>query len=177
MNLTMNLAMSRAANRPDSPIRRLNVPAKSLVLCCVLWLLANQVLAAEFASSTRVATGFPQFLPVDQAFQFSALQDDEQLLLRWQVAPGYYLYRDRLTFMAAGAALPEALVPLQVALPPGISKMDEYFGQVEVYYEILELTLPLATRPARIDVQYQGCAVAGLCYPPKQQTVILQWAR
>jgi thiol:disulfide interchange protein DsbD len=158
------------------PAKQLRATAANIVVFCLLWLLAGHAQAAEFAPA-GVAPGFPQFLPVDQAFQFSALQDDGQLLLRWQIAPGYYLYRSRLGFNSAAATSAGQLVALEAELPPGIDKVDEYFGEVQVYYQILELTLPLVGKPARIDVQYQGCADAGLCYPPKQQSVALDWAR
>ncbi|MGH8129608.1 MAG: protein-disulfide reductase DsbD [Steroidobacteraceae bacterium] len=116
-----------------------------------------------------------QFLPVDEAFVFSATADGgEQVLLDWQVAPGYYLYRHRLSAKTstAGFALGE------VATPPGKKKTDEFFGDVEVYYDALSATVPVE-RPAdaavfEIAVSYQGCADAGLCYPPVTKTVAIE---
>jgi len=105
---------------------------------------------------------------VDQAFQFTALQDNEQLLLRWQIAPGYYLYRERLKFRQND----EVLVAV---IPAGIEKLDETFGLVQVFYGLLELTLPLRAEGDQIHIEYQGCAEAGLCYPPRLQSVPLDW--
>jgi thioredoxin:protein disulfide reductase len=116
-----------------------------------------------------------QFLPVDQAFVFTALADGgDRVLLDWQVAPGYYLYRHRTSAKTEtpGFALGD------IAMPDGEKKTDEFFGDVEVYYGILSATVPV-TRPEgassfEIQVSYQGCADAGLCYPPVTKTVAIE---
>ncbi|MGQ0430072.1 MAG: protein-disulfide reductase DsbD [Gammaproteobacteria bacterium] len=116
-----------------------------------------------------------QFLPVDEAFIFTASADGgAQVALDWQVAPGYYLYRHRVSAKTEtpGFTLGE------IAMPAGKKKTDEFFGDVEVYYDALAATVPV-TRPAgesRFDltVSYQGCADAGLCYPPVTQTVSIE---
>jgi thioredoxin:protein disulfide reductase len=116
-----------------------------------------------------------QFLPVDQAFVFTAVADGaDRVLLDWQVAPGYYLYRHRTSAKTAtpGFTLGE------IAMPDGKKKTDEFFGDVEVYYGILSATVPV-TRPEgdstfEIQVSYQGCADAGLCYPPVTKTVAIE---
>ena len=103
---------------------------------------------------------------------FTALADGgDRILLDWQVAPGYYLYRHRISVKTAtpGFALGD------IAMPDGKKKTDEFFGDVEVYYGILSATVPV-TRPTgasslEIAVSYQGCADAGLCYPPVTKTV------
>ena len=93
------------------------------------------------------------------------------MLLDWQIAPGYYLYRHR---MSAKTATPGFTLG-EIAMPDGKKKTDEFFGDVEVYYDILTATVPV-TRPEgglqlRARVSYQGCADAGLCYPPVTKTV------
>src|SRR5687768_15013451 len=116
-----------------------------------------------------------QFLPVDQAFVFTALADGgDRVLLDWQVAPGYYLYRHRTSAKTEtpGFALGD------IAMPEGRKKTDEFFGDVEVYYGVLSATVPV-TRPEgassfEIQVSYQGCADAGLCYPPVTKTVAIE---
>jgi thiol:disulfide interchange protein DsbD len=116
-----------------------------------------------------------QFLPVDEAFVFTAVADGgAQVQLDWQVAPGYYLYRHRVS---AKTATPGFTLG-DVAMPPGKKKTDEFFGDVEVYYDALSATVPV-TRPAdaasfEIAVSYQGCADAGLCYPPLTKTVAIE---
>jgi len=116
-----------------------------------------------------------QFLPVDQAFVFTAMADGaDRVLLDWQIAPGYYLYRHRTSAKTAtpGFALGD------IAMPDGKKKNDEFFGDVEVYYGILSATVPVM-RPEgasafEIQVSYQGCADAGLCYPPVTKTVAIE---
>lgn len=109
-----------------------------------------------------------EFLPVDQAFQLTASRThDNAIRLRWQVMPGYYLYRHRLAFEPSGAKLGEP------EMARGQPKVDEYFGKVEVYYDELVVDLPLieAGDDFRITVGYQGCADRGLCYPPQKKTI------
>jgi thiol:disulfide interchange protein DsbD len=98
-----------------------------------------------------------QFLPVDQAFIFAAMPDGgDRVLLDWQVAPGYYLYRHRIS---AKTATPGVVLG-EIALPDGKKKTDEFFGDVEVYYDLLTATVPV-TRPEgassfELEVSYQG---------------------
>ncbi|MBX3702888.1 MAG: protein-disulfide reductase DsbD [Steroidobacteraceae bacterium] len=121
------------------------------------------------------ASNQDQFLPVDEAFRFGASADGgAQVALDWQIAPGYYLYRHRVSAKTEteGFSLGE------VALPAGKKKTDEFFGDVEVYYDALAATVPVL-RPEGgsafdIAVTYQGCADAGLCYPPVTKTVSIE---
>ncbi|HTL49545.1 MAG TPA: protein-disulfide reductase DsbD domain-containing protein, partial [Steroidobacteraceae bacterium] len=115
-----------------------------------------------------------QFLPVDQAFMFSAIADGgDRVLLDWQIAPGYYLYRHRVSAKTATPGF--TLGP--VAMPDGHKKHDEFFGDVEVYYDVLSATVPVSRAgdagSFEIQVSYQGCADAGLCYPPVTKTVAI----
>ena len=87
--------------------------------------------------------------------------------MRFDIAPGYYLYRERFIFAPAPGETFQLAAP---ALPPGEVKHDEYFGEVEVYYGQVERALAVQSagalaRQLRVDVTYQGCADAGLCYP------------
>lgn len=109
------------------------------------------------------------FLPVDQAFQFEFLQQKDQLELKWQIADGYYLYRERIKL--AGVAVSFS----HPAYPTGEPHEDEYFGKMEVYRQSLQLTVPLSDidKDAVLKVRYQGCAEAGLCYPPVTKEVPL----
>ncbi|UVJ42497.1 protein-disulfide reductase DsbD [Pseudomonas sp. LS1212] len=102
----------------------------------------------------------PDFLPVDKAFQFTSQQlDSGQTRLHWRIADGYYLYQQRLKF----DGLPAELHP---PLPAGEPHSDEFFGQGEVYRGQLELLIP-AGASGSVRVGWQGCADAGLCYPPQ----------
>jgi len=112
------------------------------------------------------------FLPPDQAFRLSATATPAadgaaRIQLTWLIAPGYYLYRDRIK--AAGASAAIALGKLQ--FPPGITEHDQFFGDQVIYHNRLIATLPITRHTAGatalpVRITYQGCAEAGLCYPP-----------
>lgn len=108
----------------------------------------------------------PEFLPVDKAFVLTSERlDSGETQLFWQIADGYYLYQKRLKFDGLAAQN----VP---ALPEGESHSDEYFGEQPVYRQGLELKIP-APATGQIKVSYQGCADAGLCYPPQTRVIDL----
>ncbi|MCW8963947.1 MAG: protein-disulfide reductase DsbD [Gammaproteobacteria bacterium] len=110
------------------------------------------------------------FLEPDQAFQLVATSgEDGTVRLDFTVAEAYYLYRDKIKVSIADH--PENIKLGEVSLPIGKIKRDEYFGDVSVYYEGTRVYVPVIntnqeTRPFKLLVQYQGCADAGLCYPP-----------
>lgn len=109
-----------------------------------------------------------EFLPVDEAFVLSARRTDGELVVRWDMPDGYYLYRHAFSVDGEGVGEP--------VIPAGKRKVDEYFGDSEVYYGRVELTVPIfpsATQSARVDVTYQGCADYGLCYPPQRRSITL----
>jgi thioredoxin:protein disulfide reductase len=111
-----------------------------------------------------------QFLAQELAFLFSAeLVNKEHIVLRWHIADGYYLYRQQFSFALQNA--PDSLG--EVHFPPGEHRNDEFFGEVEVYYHALELTLPLKNLDGLdelvLNVAYRGCAEGSLCYPVTQQ--------
>ncbi len=130
----------------------------------------NQVLSLGHADS-----GESSPLPPDQVFHLSAeAQGPDSVRLVWEIAPGYYLYRNRLKVAASGA------VQLgQLVLPTGENKTDKYFGTQQVYRNELVAMLPIA-RPASsttltvpLRITYQGCADAGLCYIPITKTLAI----
>jgi thiol:disulfide interchange protein DsbD len=111
------------------------------------------------------ATAADDFLPPEQAFKLSAeLRAGGTVHLAWTIAPGYHLYRDRLVFTAPQVGQP--------ALPDGVRKFDSNFNkEMETYAGKLAADLPVkadAKTPFVLRVGYQGCADAGLCYPPAE---------
>ena len=113
-----------------------------------------------------------EFLPVDEAYQLSVIGDGEQqALLQWLIAPDYYLYRHAFD---AKARTVDGDVELTLAVPDGLAKTDEFFGDVEVYYGAVDASLELADTAELIElsITYQGCADAGLCYPPETKTFL-----
>ena len=112
------------------------------------------------------------FLPVDEAFKPIVIPiDGNTLELSWQIAPGYYLYKDKISVSKNSGDIQLGMLNL----PQGEMKYDEYFGESEVYHDDVFARLPFArATPAEMDleleVNYQGCADAGLCYPPTTRT-------
>jgi thioredoxin:protein disulfide reductase len=107
------------------------------------------------------------FLPPDVAFRVGGQADGDSVRVRWVIADGYYLYRRK---MAVAAESPD-LVVTGLVLPRGVSKTDPYLGTQEVYFQQVEGTVTYkrfdyGAHPIQIKVTYQGCAEAGLCYPP-----------
>lgn len=104
------------------------------------------------------------FLPVEEAFRFELLDDVEPSVLVWQIAADHYLYRDKLGITDANGNA------VTIDYPEGIEHFDEFFGETQVYRQFLQL--PLATDIQQpLEVTWQGCADAGLCYPPQTASV------
>jgi thiol:disulfide interchange protein DsbD len=140
------------------------------------------VLAFALAALASAAAGIPgleaKLLPPEQAFRLSARAVDPKTIeARFDVADGYYLYRDKLRFSVApgGAALGAT------ELPPGARKRDEFFGDVETYRGTLVVRIPVVDGSAGQAMVFyadsQGCADAGVCYPPTTQQMRLTLPR
>ena len=133
------------------------------------------LLAAATLGLSLLPAQAEDFLDPAQAFplQVQVTDGGRALKLHWAVTPGYHLYRERLAVRAADAAV--TLGPL--ALPPGHRQYDPNLQkEVEIYAQPIDATLPLQAGAGRwrIEVDSQGCADAGLCYPPQTQTLLLQ---
>ena len=128
------------------------------------------------AGSSSLIFGAPDdtLLPVDEAFVMNARFDGaNELTVAWQIASGYYLYSDKLGFEVDGS------LGLGTArLPAGEPHYDENFGDVEVFYDYVEATIPFSRAspdemPVTIRAQFQGCRENSICYPPGEQTMAL----
>ncbi len=136
--------------------------------------------AAEFESNDVLRSLIdeqPVFLKVDEAFALTTdYLGDGTLTARWQMPPGYYLYGHRF----GASAVDETSVVLgEPVMPPGKDKYDEYEeAVVEVYYDSAEMSVPVSgTGVVEVRIAYQGCADAGLCYPPESKPVWLDLDR
>ena len=128
-------------------------------------------LASLLAPAASAAITQDDLLPVDEAFVLTATAPArDRIEIRWKIADGYYLYRHR-TGVEADAGF--AAQPLQ--LPKGKAYRDEFFGDVETYRGELVATLPgrpaSGTDSVSLKIKYQGCADAGICYPPQTRTL------
>ncbi len=132
----------------------------------ILYLLSALMILLPLSVRAEMAAG-EELLPPEEAFAISAEQRGETVEVRFDIADGYYLYREKFAFqsLSEGVSLGEA------GLPPGKVKQDEFFGRVETYRGELRIELPLnraATAAGELDLQVisQGCADIGVCYPP-----------
>ncbi len=105
-----------------------------------------------------------QFLPVEQAYQLQAEINDNKIVLIWQLANQYYLYQHGFEHYWLNEAGEKQAITVE--LPEGIAQFDEYFGDTTVYYHQVVLYLPLPQQKTVLQANSQGCADAGLCYPP-----------
>ncbi len=138
----------------------MNLFARAAALCALLSLALP-----AFALDEK------DLLPVDQAFALTASAPERnQIQLQFKIAPGYYLYRHRTSVKADPAFNAGAL-----QMPSGTKHHDDFFGEVETYRERLQVSLPGAPTDAAgtlsLEVRYQGCADAGVCYPPQKRVV------
>jgi len=134
--------------------RRVAALCALLVVCLPAWAVSEKDL-----------------LPVDEAFGLTAqARDRDRVEISWKIAPGYYQYRHRTTVKADAGFDAEAL-----QLPAGKKHHDDFFGEVETYRERLTGVLPGKAADGAdtvtLEVRYQGCADAGVCYPPQKRTL------
>ena len=113
-------------------------------------------------------------LPPEQAFVFEAIaQSPTEILARWTMPKGYYLYRDKSSVQLADSAGVSLGKP---QWPQGVSHSDEHFGTVAVYFDQVELPIPLHrergdAQTIKVHAEYQGCKENGICYPVMQHDV------
>ncbi len=134
-------------------------------------LLTAMLLAA---TGLRAQSGLGQdFLPPTEAFRYTVEDTGDAALVRWEIEPGYYLYREKL---GVASATPEVLLGTP-ELPPGDFHEDEYFGRQEIYRGAFVMRVPYVNEGARLltlELKSQGCADEGLCYPPQTWTAELR---
>ena len=149
------------------PKHRFRVPLLSLALLGLAGAAAANPWWMRGAPSTE-----QDFLPPDVAFHLTTHLDGDALQLRWVIADGYFLYRNK---MQVRAASPDLIVGSPV-LPVGTRFDDKNFGIQEVYFQQATVAVPLTrtdygAHPLQIQVTYQGCAQSGFCYPPITKVV------
>ena len=124
--------------------------------------------------SLGLDAGDDEFLDPDVAFQADIIvESPTSLVVRWIIAEGYYLYRDKLSIQISGS---NGVTAAAAEIPAGEVKHDEFFGDVQVFHNEVQARVPLVRssgKAADLSVQlgYQGCAEAGICYPPIKKQI------
>lgn len=113
------------------------------------------------------------FLPVEEAFQFQLLPDENKSLIKIELnnATGYYTYKDKFNVSL------EPSTTIEIIYPQGKIKEDEFFGEQEVYFSKQIITILLKDRvltDQKIIIDYQGCSEKGLCYPPSTHIINIE---
>lgn len=141
------------------------MPIKIILLC-----LIASFYQAAFAISES------ELLSQEQAFKLTAKANTEnKIVLTWQIADGYYLYRDKL-----GVESRSKRITLDdVTYPPGKTKHDEFFGDIVIYRNELAVEVPLikldnTLNTLHLTVKHQGCADIGICYPPQKTALTVE---
>jgi thiol:disulfide interchange protein DsbD len=185
-SVTATITVTRGADAPDSfELKAMSQGCADIGVCypphtqtARLTLAAAQtgnplqgIRSASASLADKLGLGAPddEFLDPDVAFQVDVFETaPNQLRVHWVIAEGYYLYRDKL-----GITLEDApgVSISSIEIPPGETKHDEYFGDVQVFHHEVTAMVTLqrtSADPADITlkVSYQGCAEAGICYPP-----------
>ncbi|MDC9714887.1 MAG: protein-disulfide reductase DsbD [Gammaproteobacteria bacterium] len=118
-----------------------------------------------------LAQAADELLPADKAFAFQAEVVDDKILLNWDIAKGYYLYKEKIKISSDySARLGEASFPIAKI------KNDEFFGKVGTYRDNVLVVIPVLKGEAKsivLNVGFQGCADLGVCYPPITKSVSL----
>ena len=141
-------------------------------------MLTRFVLGLLLLLSCSAGAAEPDLLEPEKAFRFSArLIAADQVEVTYQIAPGYYMYREKFSFDAT----PSTVSVDASQLPPGKIKKDEFFGDVQTYRGTQRFVLPVkgaGTQAPRFTLKAvsQGCADIGVCYPPQEQTAELTLA-
>ncbi len=113
-----------------------------------------------------------EFLPVEEAFQVSATMEQNAVVIRFAVTPEHYLYRHMFSFQPVNTERTQLGKPV---FPAGLTKFDKFMKRdLEIFPEDIDVRIPITTSEEfpEIRVNFQGCADAGLCYPPTTQNII-----
>nr|WP_268820372.1 protein-disulfide reductase DsbD [Paraglaciecola sp. G1-23] len=148
----------------------MNIIHRILVLLFICSMLPSQTLAQSNDPLADLFSDEPEFLKVDEAFQFDFKQQGDELVVSWKIADGYYLYKKQFKAVTKKAEIGEPSFPAAEQIE------DEYFGLSDVFRHQLDIQYQIlsAEQGGVVKVRYQGCADAGLCYQPMIKEVFLE---
>ena len=116
----------------------------------------------------------PAFLPVDDAFQFSAAKSENQenVIVNWSIAEGYYLYQEKISVKLNQAETSSFDVPTFSISPEDYN--DPYFGLMKIFKNPVQAIFKVSHPPLKaedvVEIAYQGCT-SGFCYPPEVKEI------
>jgi thiol:disulfide interchange protein DsbD len=147
----------------------MNLSVKYFVLLLTVCFLSFVSMAQTSDPLVKLFADEPVFLQVDEAFQFDFAQQGDEVTLSWKIADGYYLYKKQFKTVVKQAELGLPIFPTAEQVE------DEFFGLSEVFLGQLNVTYPIisSVQDGIVKIRYQGCADAGLCYPPTIKEVYL----
>jgi thiol:disulfide interchange protein DsbD len=150
----------------------MNLSVKYFVLLLSFYFLSFVSMAQTSDPLAELFADEPEFLQVDEAFQFDFVQQGDEVTLSWKIADGYYLYKKQFKTVVKQAKLGLPIFPAAEQVE------DEFFGLSEVFRGQLDIIYPIISsiQGGIVKVRYQGCADAGLCYPPTTKEVYLNQA-
>lgn len=151
--------------------KRLMNKVSTILMAWVLMLVASASMAtsSNAINLNEILGEQEALLKVDEAFQLNVDIVDDKVLVKFDIAEGYYMYSERLKLSSPNAELGEANIP------KGKEKDDPYLGLTEVHYNFLEASIPITNNNGdfTLVVDYQGCAEDRLCYPPTTKELTL----
>lgn len=135
---------------------------KLIVWLCYLLVVSSTAFAEE------------EFLKPAEAFVISASASGDSVRVKWDIAEGYYLYQSKFRFRSTN----NNVTLSEPRLPAGVNKNDPIFGEIEIYRDQVEIEVPIHGESGlpdllELEARSQGCADAGLCYPPQTQTLLV----
>ena len=114
-------------------------------------------------------TDLQEILPADESFNFSVLRIEDQIILSWELKENCFLYKDKFKIKT----FPEMSIEIRTSEKP-VQISDEYFGEVEVFYNKVTKSFALNELTKELSVKYQGCNAKGFCYPVITKQLILK---
>jgi thiol:disulfide interchange protein DsbD len=121
------------------------------------------------SSFKEILKGSQDILPADESFKFSAFQQEDRIILTWELKENCFLYKNKFQINT----LPKDILDIHTLEVP-ILISDEYFGEVEVFYEKLTKSFVLNPTTKKVIVKYQGCNAKGFCYPLISKQLIIK---
>ena len=140
------------------------------IMLMVMLTLVSNISLAQTKSLSSIFDDEPQFLKVEDAFIMDFTQQDDELVVNWTIADGYYLYQKQFKTVTKNATIGQ---PKYSPAPSQIE--DEFFGISNVFFNQVDVTYPIieSVNDGVVKIRFQGCAEAGLCYPPTTKIVYL----